>query len=148
MLAERSGDIEWGTPVLFMRVPDGRIFDLGDQPGANRAALQSPTGQADPQTNGSAWTKSISVNYRQDDTAGHARALSERLAQHFGKENIHVAVSHTELGRQAQGGADGAFLTLIGPAWVQSLRPPAQWPTPKTSRVVRSNLPYAIGPNQ
>ena len=30
MLAERSDDIEWGTPVLFMRVPDGRIFDLGD----------------------------------------------------------------------------------------------------------------------
>jgi CHAT domain-containing protein len=21
-------DIEWGTPVLFMRVPDGRIFDV------------------------------------------------------------------------------------------------------------------------
>jgi hypothetical protein len=31
MLAERSDDIEWGTPVLFMRVPDGRIFDFGDQ---------------------------------------------------------------------------------------------------------------------
>ena len=30
MLAERSDDIEWGTPVLFMRVPDGRIFDLDD----------------------------------------------------------------------------------------------------------------------
>ncbi|MFZ0088987.1 MAG: CHAT domain-containing protein [Solirubrobacteraceae bacterium] len=28
MLAERSDDIEWGTPVLFMRVPDGRLFEL------------------------------------------------------------------------------------------------------------------------
>jgi CHAT domain-containing protein len=28
MFAERSDDIEWGTPVLFMRAPDGRIFDL------------------------------------------------------------------------------------------------------------------------
>jgi hypothetical protein len=28
MFAECSHDIEWGTPVLFMRVPDGRIFDL------------------------------------------------------------------------------------------------------------------------
>ena len=27
MLAQRGDDIEWGTPVLFMRVPDGRIFD-------------------------------------------------------------------------------------------------------------------------
>ena len=26
---QRSDDVEWGTPVLFMRVPDGRIFDLG-----------------------------------------------------------------------------------------------------------------------
>ena len=32
MLAERSDDIEWGTPVLFMRVADGRIFDHGDGP--------------------------------------------------------------------------------------------------------------------
>jgi hypothetical protein len=31
MLAERSEDIEWGTPVLFMRIPDGRIFDLGNE---------------------------------------------------------------------------------------------------------------------
>ena len=23
-----ANDIEWGTPVLFMRVPDGRIFDV------------------------------------------------------------------------------------------------------------------------
>ena len=31
MLAERSDDIEWGTPVLFMRVPDGRLFDLRNE---------------------------------------------------------------------------------------------------------------------
>jgi tetratricopeptide (TPR) repeat protein len=24
-------DVEWGTPVLFMRAPDGRVFDLGQQ---------------------------------------------------------------------------------------------------------------------
>ena len=28
MLAERSDDIEWGTPVLFMRVADGHLFEL------------------------------------------------------------------------------------------------------------------------
>ena len=123
MLAERSGDIEWGTPVLFMRVPDGRIFDLGDQRGANQAALPATTGRADPHTNGSGRPTSIFVNYRPDDTAGHALLLSERLAQHFGKENVHAAVGgRTELDRQAQGGAGGAFLTLIGPSWVQSLK--------------------------
>jgi hypothetical protein len=35
MLAERSDDIEWGTPVLFMRAPNGRIFDLVDRPEAS-----------------------------------------------------------------------------------------------------------------
>jgi CHAT domain/SIR2-like domain len=123
MLAERSGDIEWGTPVLFMRVPDGRIFDLGDKRATNRGALQPPTGRADQHTNGSGRTTSIFVNYRPDDTAGHALLLSERLEQRFGKENVHVAVgSRTEFDRQAQGDAEGAFLTLIGPAWVQSLK--------------------------
>ena len=28
MLAERSDDVEWGAPVLFMRGGDGRLFDL------------------------------------------------------------------------------------------------------------------------
>ncbi len=37
MLAERSDDIEWGTPVLFMRVPDGRLFDLRDGHGLSAA---------------------------------------------------------------------------------------------------------------
>jgi hypothetical protein len=31
MFAERSDDVEWGTPVLFMRVGDGRIFELPEQ---------------------------------------------------------------------------------------------------------------------
>jgi hypothetical protein len=37
ILAERSDDIEWGTPVLFMRVPDGRIFATGDHDGPAEA---------------------------------------------------------------------------------------------------------------
>jgi CHAT domain len=34
MLAERGDDLEWGTPVLFMRVPDGRIFELDSRSNA------------------------------------------------------------------------------------------------------------------
>jgi hypothetical protein len=38
MFAKRGDDIEWGTPALFMRVPDGRIFQLPDtQSGSGRA---------------------------------------------------------------------------------------------------------------
>ena len=43
MLAERSDDIEWGTPVLFMRVPDGRLFDLDAEPGLRDAQAAEET---------------------------------------------------------------------------------------------------------
>lgn len=32
ILAGRSGTIEWGTPVLYLRMPDGRLFDRQDEP--------------------------------------------------------------------------------------------------------------------
>ncbi len=38
MLAAQSDDIEWGTPVLFMRVPDGKLFDVGKRRHPARAA--------------------------------------------------------------------------------------------------------------
>ena len=46
MLAERSDDIEWGTPVLFMRVPDGRLFDLDAEPGLCDAQVADETDTA------------------------------------------------------------------------------------------------------
>jgi CHAT domain len=36
-------DVEWGTPVLFMRVPDGRIFDLPERPHAPALAAVAET---------------------------------------------------------------------------------------------------------
>jgi hypothetical protein len=45
MLAERDGHIEWGTPVLFMRVPDGRIFDLDEPDETPVASRQLATRQ-------------------------------------------------------------------------------------------------------
>jgi hypothetical protein len=108
MLAERSDDIEWGTPVLFMRVPDGRIFDLGDNHQAPAAGAQPP---------------SIFLNYRQQDTAGHALLLSDRLSQRFGQGSVHGASDHgSESERREALGAHGTLLALIGPGWVSSLR--------------------------
>ncbi|MGH2920540.1 MAG: CHAT domain-containing protein, partial [Gaiellaceae bacterium] len=39
-----ANDVEWGTPVLFMRVPDGRVFDLHADPArlAEAGALDEP----------------------------------------------------------------------------------------------------------
>jgi hypothetical protein len=49
MLAERSDDIEWGTPVLFMRGAGGRIFDFGQRGEADELAADrhGPTGSGD-----------------------------------------------------------------------------------------------------
>jgi WD40 repeat protein len=51
-----SNDVEWGTPVLFMRVPDGRVFDIRadaaadvDAPTYEEAALDVRL-RATPQT--------------------------------------------------------------------------------------------------
>ncbi|MBT8137028.1 MAG: CHAT domain-containing protein [Gammaproteobacteria bacterium] len=32
ILADQPGSMEWGTPVLYMRTPDGRLFDKGEDP--------------------------------------------------------------------------------------------------------------------
>jgi hypothetical protein len=37
-----ANDIEWGTPVLFMRVPDGRIFDVAPRTARLEIAEEEP----------------------------------------------------------------------------------------------------------
>ncbi len=46
-----SDTLEWGTPVLFMRTPDGRLFDLGSEPRSDeaRARNESEEGRTSPQ---------------------------------------------------------------------------------------------------
>ena len=46
IFAGRSDGIEWGTAVLFMRVPDGRIFTV--QPGPGRERRGAPPAEAPP----------------------------------------------------------------------------------------------------
>ena len=38
-----QNDVEWGTPVLFMRVADGRIFDVAVDPASEKPALPETT---------------------------------------------------------------------------------------------------------
>jgi hypothetical protein len=34
----QGNEVEWGTPVLFMRAPDGQIFDVAASPGEDRSS--------------------------------------------------------------------------------------------------------------
>lgn len=122
MLAERGDDIEWGTPVLFMRVPDGRIFDLGDRSEAvlEEARMRVPRPRPPP-TRGS--SPVVFLNYRREDAAGHALLLADRLRAHFGEANVRLEEDHVAaIGPLEQTPARGAFLTLIGPSWLQDVR--------------------------
>jgi hypothetical protein len=122
MLADHSDDIEWGTPVLFMRVPDGRIFDLADQGDRTVRAFDPAAGSG----RGAGSTEvgpRVFINYRRADTSGHALLITDRLAQRFGRERIDLADDHGSAGdRLAQVHGAGAFLALIGPDWLSSLR--------------------------
>jgi hypothetical protein len=122
MLAERSDDVEWGTPVLFMRVSDGRIFDLPTGAVSNIRLAVADNGA--PKALGSAGVSpSIVFNYRAEDTAGHARLLSDRLAQQFGRAKVHFDVDHAPPIGQLEDARDPALLlVLIGPAWLSTLR--------------------------
>ena len=104
MLAEHSDDIEWGTPVLFMRVADGRIFDLGEGSATTRGSPR------------------VFINHRPDD-AGHALLLADRLTRDLGSESVALTPDHgSELDRLAQVRSSDVVLALIGPTWVSSLR--------------------------
>jgi len=147
MFAEHTDDIEWGTPVLFMRVSDGRLFDLSGSPPSRRALAPSNAspGAAVTLADGPHHTRvpRIFINYRRDDTAGHARHLGEQLGRHFGSENVHLADNQaSELDWLAGAEEVEAFLVLIGSAWAASLR--AGTATPHVMDVARREVEWAL----
>ena len=43
-----DNELEWATPVLFMRVPDGRIFDVASPVGGHEPVREPPAGALTP----------------------------------------------------------------------------------------------------
>jgi hypothetical protein len=79
-------------------------------------------------------TISVFVNYRQEDTAGQAQALSDRLKERFGSENVHFEAgqqSGVQWLQEAEASGSGrrAFLALIGPDWLSSVQAHAAFST-------------------
>ncbi|MGR6964838.1 CHAT domain-containing protein [Geodermatophilus sp. URMC 61] len=44
----QPNQVEWGTPVLYLRAPDGRIFDVAPRPGTSGGEAAAPTVDPDP----------------------------------------------------------------------------------------------------
>ena len=74
MLADRSDDIEWGTPVLFMRVPDGRLFDLREQRDPAEAAPIAETDGASVAVSGTLAENGTAKAEPELSVAGPSRA--------------------------------------------------------------------------
>lgn len=70
----------------------------------------------------------VFINYRREDAAGIALALYDRLARHFGAENVFLDVRNLQPGInwleeiRARGASCRVFISLIGPHWMASLR--------------------------
>jgi hypothetical protein len=70
----------------------------------------------------------IFLSYRRTDAGGYARAIYDRLAARFGAENVFLDTATLAPGQRwpdvlrERISAGGAFLALIGPTWVESLR--------------------------
>ncbi len=69
----------------------------------------------------------IFINYRRDDAAAHARLLYDRLAGHFGAENVFLDIVNLQPGVRwideirSQGAGAGVLLALIGRRWAELL---------------------------
>lgn len=66
----------------------------------------------------------IFLSYRRDDSAGHAGRLFDRLAEHFGKEQLFMDVDDIELGEdfvqviEAAVNSSAVLLVVIGRRWL------------------------------
>lgn len=85
----QGNKVEWGTPVLYMRAPDGRIFDFESAP------------QPDPPKNNDVEPTHIFLSYKRNITPDEPLALQlfERLAKHhrvFIDQNMVVGTSWAE----------------------------------------------------
>ena len=75
MFAERSDQIEWGTPVLFMRVRDGQIFDF-----AGRGPSAAPAGDSSVRPS-ALGVGTPSIHSLRGDERGSERGRSPDLLQ-------------------------------------------------------------------
>jgi SIR2-like domain/TIR domain len=70
----------------------------------------------------------VFINYRRDDTQGHAQLLYDRLANRFGSENVFLDVRSLQPGMnwseeiKSHNGSCHVLLALIGPRWTSIMR--------------------------
>lgn len=88
MIYARDNQIEWGTPVLYLRAPDGRIFDLPDTPpkpdspappATPPAPTPAPAPSVAPPNNVA--PASLFISYKHD--AEPDQKLAHTLAEHL-----------------------------------------------------------------
>lgn len=86
----------------------------------------------------------VFINYRHEDTSGEALLLYDRLANHFGADNVFLDLKHMQPGMKwlqeikSSHASCGAMLVLIGSRWLSSMTRRAQ------ARTAGSNEDFVI----
>jgi len=108
-------------------------------------------GDQQPAVGGVATPVKVFINYRHDDTEETAARLYERLAGHFGAENVFLDGKTMGAGVEwleaikEHGAHSGAFLALIGRTWLASLKEREQRTPGEPVDYVALELELALG---
>ncbi len=118
-----DSDVEWGTPVLFMRVLDGRLFDLGRVP-----ALRGPEASPAPPATSATESAPDTPTSEPEPDAPPARAgrLRSRPARAVAAALIAVivaAVVVVVVGSSGGGGSNTTSIISISPEPALAIRP-------------------------
>lgn len=91
--------LEWATPVLFMRSPNGTLFELENSPGVDLDALRAA---ATPAIESERWDEAIAAGEQLVAAARHTRSDRELLAQAY----LGRSVQHCDRSRLDEAIAD------------------------------------------
>jgi hypothetical protein len=71
-------EIEWATPVLYLRAPDGRIFDVAAAPAKERSS--PPPAKVDPPAAAAAGPRTVTLDLPRERAAALLRGAARLLA--------------------------------------------------------------------
>jgi YVTN family beta-propeller protein len=88
----QPNQVEWGTPVLYLRAPDGRIFDVAPRPGT--AGVEPAAGTVGPGSGGVAPEAAPGPGHHSQQPSGTAQPVVAAGAQHDGSTGTGTAARH------------------------------------------------------
>ena len=133
-----GSDIEWGTPVLFTRAADGKLFSVNRE-AAQRAeekqrAEAARRAEEERQQAEAAWQAAeqrlprIAISYRREDSAAITGRIFDRLVAYYGRDAVFRDIEAIPLGVDFRGYINTILaktdvgLVVVGKRWFGARR--------------------------